>query len=274
MKITPLEIRQKTFEKKMRGYSKEDVDAFLQSLSYEWERVNTDKREMQSKIDVLEKDVEKLREVESSLYKTLKTAEQTGSNLVEQANKQAELSMREAQMSAEAILNEAKQKAKDVLDEADELVKNSLLQMRDEIIRLEQDYRSLENMRDNLIQELKNVSNDTVERANKLANKKLNVSFNVPEIQTPSLNDAAKELLSKKLNESISNPELTEIKIEPLPEPELKVQEQEQEVVASQDESEEPIATPRQEKEEDNTPSLEEKKEDKPNESGSFFDSI
>ena len=221
MKITPLEIRQKSFEKKMRGYSKEDVDAFLQSLSYEWERINSDKREMQKKIDILEKDVNKLREVESSLYKTLKTAELTGSNMVDQATKQADLHLREAQMSAEALLNEAKQKAKDTLDETDELVKHTLLQMRDELIRLEGDYRSLEGMRDNLLQELKNISNDTLERANKLGSKKLNMAFQVPEIQTPSLNEAAKNLLSKKFDSKTKSSSNSEISIKPIPEPTL-----------------------------------------------------
>ena len=38
MKITPLEIRQKEFAKQMRGYDKEGVDAFLQSLSNESSR--------------------------------------------------------------------------------------------------------------------------------------------------------------------------------------------------------------------------------------------
>ena len=39
MKITPLEIRQKNFEKKLRGYDKDEVSAFLLSLSNEWERL-------------------------------------------------------------------------------------------------------------------------------------------------------------------------------------------------------------------------------------------
>ena len=45
MKITPIEIRQKTFEKVFRGYDKEEVQAFLQSLSQEWERLNAELRE-------------------------------------------------------------------------------------------------------------------------------------------------------------------------------------------------------------------------------------
>ena len=45
MKITPIEIRQKVFEKKLRGYDKDEVQAFLQSLSNEWERVLDENKE-------------------------------------------------------------------------------------------------------------------------------------------------------------------------------------------------------------------------------------
>ena len=39
MKVTPIEIRQKDFNKVFRGYDKEEVDAFLKSLSQEWEKL-------------------------------------------------------------------------------------------------------------------------------------------------------------------------------------------------------------------------------------------
>ena len=45
MKITPLEIRQKTFEKSFRGLDKDEVNAFLLSLSHEWERMLDENKE-------------------------------------------------------------------------------------------------------------------------------------------------------------------------------------------------------------------------------------
>ena len=82
MKITPIEIRQKTFERVLRGYDKEEVNAFLQSLSQEWERVLEENREYRFKLEVTQKEVQKLREVETSLYRTLKTAEDTSTQLI------------------------------------------------------------------------------------------------------------------------------------------------------------------------------------------------
>src|SRR5689334_10007246 len=104
MKITPIEIRQKSFEKVFRGYDKEEVDAFLLSLSQEWERVIDENKEYRIKLEVAEREVKKLREVETSLYKTLKTAEDTSTHLVEQATKSAEMQMKEAQVKADSLL--------------------------------------------------------------------------------------------------------------------------------------------------------------------------
>jgi cell division initiation protein len=86
MRITPLEIRQKAFERVLRGYDKDEVNAYLQSLSQEWERMQDDIKEIRIKYEATEREVSKLREVESSLYKTLKTAEDTGANVIDQAN--------------------------------------------------------------------------------------------------------------------------------------------------------------------------------------------
>src|SRR5882672_2059895 len=123
MRITPLDIRQKTFEKNFRGYEKDEVNAFLLSLSQEWERIVDENKELRIKLEGTEREVLKLREVESSLYKTLKTAEDTGANVIGQARQAAELHMRESQFKAEAMLNEAKTKAKDVIEESDQRAK-------------------------------------------------------------------------------------------------------------------------------------------------------
>ena len=164
MKITPIEIRQKVFEKKIRGYDKDEVNAFLQSLSNEWERVLDENKEYKIKLDQAEKEVQKLREVENSLFKTLKTAEDTGANLVEQANKAAELHLKETQMNAEGLMRESKSKASAIIEQAEVQAKEMIDEMQEALKDLEKNYRSLENQRDNLLGELKILSADIMER--------------------------------------------------------------------------------------------------------------
>jgi cell division initiation protein len=164
MKITPLEIRQKDFEKKLRGYDKDEVQAFLQSVSNEWERMLDESKELKMKLAHAEKEVQKLREVESSLYKTLKTAEDTGANLIEQSNKAAELHLRETQMNAEGMLNESKNKARAIIEKAEQEAKDIINEVQEGVKELDLNYKTIESHRDNLIKDLMNLANDLVER--------------------------------------------------------------------------------------------------------------
>ncbi len=182
MKITPLEIRQKTFEQKFRGYDKEEVDAFLQALGYEWERMYSEFRETKNKLEVAEKDVRKLRDVESSLYKALKTAEDTSATMVDQANKTASLHLKEAQMDAEMLVNEAKKQSRNLLEETEEAVKLALDNAKYEIQKLEHEYKLIQNQRENLIHELKNLATDSLERANRYLEKSTDVKFKKPDL--------------------------------------------------------------------------------------------
>jgi cell division initiation protein len=164
MKITPLEIRQKAFEKVLRGYDKDEVNAFLLTLSQEWERVLDETKEARIKLETTEREVSKLREVESSLFRTLKTAEDTGASVIEQANKTAELILRENQLNADALLSEAKTKAKNTIEEAEMLSRQMLDEMEERLKSLGQHYKTLELHRENLLSDLKRLAGETIDR--------------------------------------------------------------------------------------------------------------
>lgn len=164
MRITPIEIRQKTFEKNFRGYEKDEVNAFLLTLSQEWERLNDENKELRIRLEATEREVTKLREVESSLYKTLKTAEDTGAHVIEQARVTAELHMKETQLKAEALMNEAKSKAKDTIEESDQRAKEIVAEMEDRLKVLVENYKKLETAREDLLSDLKRFANDMLDR--------------------------------------------------------------------------------------------------------------
>ncbi|HEY3429555.1 MAG TPA: DivIVA domain-containing protein [Cyclobacteriaceae bacterium] len=174
MKVTPLEIRQKAFEKGFRGYNPDEVNGFLQTLSQEWERVLDEGKELRIKLEACEREVLKLREVESSLFKTLKTAEDTGANVIEQARQAADLNMRESQLKADAILNEAKVKARNTIEESEMKSKQSLVEMEDRLKLMVENYKKLESTRDELLLELKRISQDTIERVERIKSAQKN----------------------------------------------------------------------------------------------------
>jgi|JI8StandDraft_2_1071088.scaffolds.fasta_scaffold00866_7 cell division initiation protein len=178
MKITPIEIRQKTFEKKaFGGYDKDEVTAFLQALSQEWEKLNNDLREFKLKLEMAEKEVGQLRQVESSLFKTLKTAEDTGSHIIEQAKKDAELKVKEAQLKADEILNDARMQSKNLVQKADVKAKSMLQQTLSEMKKMKGECSMLEDYKENLLSELKNISYSILDRVNRSESKSILDTF-------------------------------------------------------------------------------------------------
>ncbi len=167
MKITPLEIRQKGFEKNFRGYDKDEVNGFLLSLSQEWERMLDETRDLRFKLEATQREVEKLRQVESSLYKTLKTAEDTGANMIDQANKTADLNLRESKMKAESIVNEAKLKGKSIVENAEGKARSIIGAMEEEVKILKQRHKKAEGELEDLLFELKNVAHETLKKVEK-----------------------------------------------------------------------------------------------------------
>lgn len=164
MRVTPLDIRQKTFEKHFRGYQIEEVNAFLQTLSQEWEKTMDENKELRIKLEGAEREVTKLREVEGSLYKTLKTAEDTGANVIEQARHAADLHLKESQLKSETMLAEARSKAKNTIEESEIRAKEIVAEMEDQLKSLIEQYKKLEQSKEDLLTDLKRLASDTLDR--------------------------------------------------------------------------------------------------------------
>jgi cell division initiation protein len=174
MKISPIDIRQHTFEKGFRGYNIDEVNAFLNSLSQEWERVINENKMLKMQLEIAEKELNKLKDVEMTLFRTLKTAEDTSSQITEQANKAAEKYLQESRQKSDDAVNEAKRKASMLLQDAENEAKYIKEEIINELKNQERDFKAMEKYRDNLIVQLKslvNNTNETVERFEKKFNK-------------------------------------------------------------------------------------------------------
>ncbi|MFN3315466.1 MAG: DivIVA domain-containing protein, partial [Raineya sp.] len=122
-------------------------------------------------------EVSQLRQVETSLFKTLKTAEDTGSYIVEQAKKDAEIKVKEAQLKADEILADARNQAKNMVQKADVKAKNFLQESLAEMKKIKQECAMLEDYRDNLVAELKNMAYSILDKANRSENKNVLDTF-------------------------------------------------------------------------------------------------
>lgn len=262
MRITPLEIRQKTFEKIFRGYDKDEVTAFLTLLSQEWEKINDEKKMLEMKYEQSQKESEKLRQVEASLFRTLKSAEDTGAVIIEEANKTAELILNEARTKAEALKADFEKQANLQVEEAESKRKAILDRLSQDVSALVESYETLWAQREIVVKNLKNIASETFETVN-LAEEELqhvDIAAHARAVEELDKQDSA-ELRSDTYNEEkqtiVTEAELEEEEIiEDEPEPADQLQTVEE--IPAKPPMDEP----------DQVPGEKERKK----ESGSFFD--
>jgi cell division initiation protein len=107
MKLTPLDIRTHEFTRKVRGYDPEEVKAFTDMVSRQWEEVLDDLRHARDRVREIEGKIEHYEKVESALHEALETARSGAKRTQEQAEERARLIVEEAELKAEQRLQEA-----------------------------------------------------------------------------------------------------------------------------------------------------------------------
>lgn len=133
--ISPQEIRTVTFDKVMRGYRPEDVDALLQQLAQQMEQLQAEKESTEKKLYVLAQKVEEYRKDEDNLKTALLNAQRMGENVIKEAKQKAESILREAGIKAEDITRAALEQVNDEQLEL-ERVKAEVAQFKNSVLSL------------------------------------------------------------------------------------------------------------------------------------------
>lgn len=110
MRITPLDIQQKQFPVRFRGFDVEEVYAFLEVVREEMEELLRENALLKENVYRVENQMKEYKDMESALRETLLTAQQLSEDFKENAKKEAELIMKEAELSADNIVKEAQDK--------------------------------------------------------------------------------------------------------------------------------------------------------------------
>ncbi|CAG4991216.1 hypothetical protein DYBT9275_00705 [Dyadobacter sp. CECT 9275] len=167
MKISAIDIRKHTFEKIFRGYDPDAVDAFLNSLSQEWERYTSENNLLKMQLEYAEKELAKLKDIETTLFRTLKTAEDASRQIEKEATAAADKRIDESKVRSDEMIAEAEARTNQIIRETEEKLKRFKEEFAAEIKLQERDFRAIENFRDNLVVQLSSLANntmDTVER--------------------------------------------------------------------------------------------------------------
>lgn len=143
--ITPIEIRQQKFKRALRGYDKEEVDAFLTALSKEWEAQQEEYRKLKDELEKIQNNYNTLKEVEDILHKTLMQAEQSSRDTMENARQKAELRLREAEARAQEIVRKGVEDRNQIQREITELTRyrNKFLSQLQGFLKTQMDHVSM-----------------------------------------------------------------------------------------------------------------------------------
>jgi cell division initiation protein len=108
MSYSPVEIRHVRFGRSLFGYRRGAVDNALAEIGSSYEAVWQDRMDLTDRVDELEREVARHREVEELLRTTLLTAERASQDVREDARREANTILEEAHREARAITNEAR----------------------------------------------------------------------------------------------------------------------------------------------------------------------
>ena|ERR1051325_9240018 len=107
MALTPVEIRHITLSRSVFGYNRHAVDTLLDDIVASFEQVWRERADFADRIDRLEEDLVRFRELETLLRTTLVSAERASQELREQAGREARVVLEEAHAEARRLQRHA-----------------------------------------------------------------------------------------------------------------------------------------------------------------------
>lgn len=107
MKYTPLDVRHQEFANQLSGYNKREVKEFLNAVADDLEEMERQSRGMQERLNQLETQVNELRQGEESLRRVVVSAERIGNEMKQNAERDAEITLKDAETRSSAMLAEA-----------------------------------------------------------------------------------------------------------------------------------------------------------------------
>lgn len=121
MRITPLEVQNHQFSRRLSGLDPEEVAAFLQLVADDYERTLRESERLKDTIHQLEKRNDELASGEKLLRETLVSAQSMAEKLRETAVAESEVLLSTAELRAEKIVDASHRRAATLSEEIREL---------------------------------------------------------------------------------------------------------------------------------------------------------
>ncbi|WP_308638933.1 DivIVA domain-containing protein [Paenibacillus silvisoli] len=125
MPLTPLDIHNKEFGRRLRGYDEDEVNEFLDQVIKDYEALIRENKEIQNQALALQEKLNHFANIEETLSKTIIVAQEAADEVRNNAKKEAQLIVKEAEKNADRIINESLSKSRKVALEVEELRKQA-----------------------------------------------------------------------------------------------------------------------------------------------------
>jgi cell division initiation protein len=136
MRITPLDIQQKTFPTQMlRGFEREEVYSFLELVREEMEELLRENASLKEQLSRADSQLQEFNNMNSTLRDTLVTTQQMVEEYKANSRKEADLIIREAESRADEIIKAAQERAVKIHEDIVEL-KGIRRHFKEEVKRL------------------------------------------------------------------------------------------------------------------------------------------
>lgn len=127
MVLTPLDIHNKEFKVKLKGYDQDEVNDYLDQVIKDYEIVLKQKRELEKNLELANERLGYYASIEDTLNKSIIVAQEASEEVRQNADREAKIIVLEAEKNADRVLNESLTKAKEITAETDQLKKQTRL---------------------------------------------------------------------------------------------------------------------------------------------------
>lgn len=118
MVLSPLDIHNKEFTVKLRGYDQDQVNEFLDQIIKDYELTLKEKDKLADQLAQSQEKLKYFNDLKDSLNQSIIVAQEAADKVRANSQKEADIINREAQKQGQDIIDQANEKARNIIDEA------------------------------------------------------------------------------------------------------------------------------------------------------------
>ncbi|AIM24780.1 DivIVA domain-containing protein [Melissococcus plutonius] len=119
MALTPLDIQNKNFATKMRGYNQDEVDDFLDQITKDYEELQQRNKEIEKSLKHSEEKLQYFNELKDALNQSIIVAQDTADKVKDSATKESDMIVTTAENTANELISSAERKSNDLISAAE-----------------------------------------------------------------------------------------------------------------------------------------------------------